>query len=111
MTRLGGNSSHRRYAVRVLSTVRHAHMELFMSIRPIAKFSVVLGLCLALVACQSDKKGAPDMRLPVSAVEVTVADAPWPSQFQAQATGSRAVEVRARVQELLKNVFITKATL
>ena len=73
-----------------------------MSIRPIAKISVVLGLCLALVACESDKKGAPDMRLPVSAIEVTVADTPWPSQFQAQATGSRAVEVRARVQGIIE---------
>ena len=42
------------------------------------------------------------MRLPVSAVEVTVGDAPWPSQFQAQATGSRAVEVRARVQGIIE---------
>ena len=102
MTRPGGNSNHRRYAVRVLSAVRHAHMELFMSMRSIAKISVVLGLCLALVACESDKKGRPDMRLPVSAVEVTVGDAPWPSQFQAQATGSRAVEVRARVQGIIE---------
>lgn len=102
MTRLGGNSSRRRYAVRVLTAVRLAHMELFMSIRPIAKFLVVLGLCLALFACESDKKGKPDMRLPVSAVEVTVADAPWPNQFQAQATGSRAVEVRARVQGIIE---------
>ena len=42
------------------------------------------------------------MRLPVSAVEVTVGDASWPSQFQAQATGSRAVEVRARVQGIIE---------
>ena len=42
------------------------------------------------------------MRLPVSAVEVTVADASWPSQFQAQASGSRAVEVRARVQGIIE---------
>ena len=35
------------------------------------------------------------MRLPVSAVEVTVGDAPWPCQFPAQTSGSRAVEVRA----------------
>ena len=102
MTRPGGNSNHRRYAVRVLSAVRHAHMELFMSIRSFAKISVVLGLCLALVACESDKKGHPDMRLPVSAVEVTVGDASWSSQFQAQATGSRAVEVRARVQGIIE---------
>ena len=42
------------------------------------------------------------MRLPVSAVEVTVADASWPSQFQAQTAGSRAVEVRARVQGIIE---------
>ncbi len=73
-----------------------------MSIRSIAKISVVLGLCLALVACESDKKGHPDMRLPVSAVDVTAADTPWPSQFQAQATGSRSVEVRARVTGIIE---------
>lgn len=73
-----------------------------MSIRPIVKILVVLGLCLALVACEHDKKGHPDMLLPVSAVEVTVVDAPWPSQFQAQATGSRSVEVRARVQAIIE---------
>ena len=102
MTRLGGNLTAAVTPCVFLSAVRHAHMELFMSIRPFAKISVVLGLCLALVACESDKKGAPDMRLPVSAVEVTVADTPWPSQFQAQATGSRAVEVRARVQGIIE---------
>ena len=42
------------------------------------------------------------MRLPVSAVDVTVADASWPSQYQAQASGSRAVEVRARVQGIIE---------
>ena len=42
------------------------------------------------------------MRLPVSAVDVKVADAPWPSQFQAQASGSRSVEVRARVQGIIE---------
>ena len=73
-----------------------------MTIKPILRVSVVLGLCLALVACESDKKGHPDMRLPVSAVDVTLADAPWPSQFQAQASGSRSVEVRARVQGIIE---------
>ena len=32
-----------------------------MTIKPIFRISVVLGLCLALVACESDKKGHPDM--------------------------------------------------
>ena len=54
-----------------------------MTIKPIFRISVVLGLCLALVACESDKKGHPDMRLPVSAVDVTVADAPWPADLLA----------------------------
>lgn len=73
-----------------------------MTIKPILRVSVVLGLCLALVACESDKKGHADMRLPVSAVDVKAADAPWPSQFQAQASGSRSVEVRARVQGIIE---------
>ena len=66
-------------------------------------FFLSLSLCCLLAACKSDEKTAgADMRLPVSVVDVTVADAPWPAEYQAQAAGSRAVEVRARVQGIVE---------
>ena len=42
------------------------------------------------------------MALPVAVVKVEVKDVPWPAEFQAQASGSRAVEVRARVQAIIE---------
>ena len=66
-------------------------------------FSLSLILCCLLAACKGDDKaGQADMRLPVSVVDVTAADAPWPAEYQAQAAGSRAVEVRARVQGIIE---------
>ena len=73
-----------------------------MTIRQTVTLVVTMGLCFALAACNGDKKGQPDMRLPVSVVDVVAADASWPSQFQAQTSGSRAVEVRARVQGIIE---------
>ena len=53
-------------------------------------------------ACK-DKKQAPqaEMALPVAIFEVKKEDVAWPAEFQAQASGSRAVEVRARVQAII----------
>ena len=42
------------------------------------------------------------MAPPVAVYEVKVEDVPWPAEFQAQASGSRAVEVRARVQAIIQ---------
>ena len=39
---------------------------------------------------------------PVAVHTVVVRDVPWPAEFQAQAIGSRAVEVRARVQGIIQ---------
>ncbi len=39
---------------------------------------------------------------PVAVHEVRASDVSWPAEFQAQATGSRAVEVRARVQAIIQ---------
>ncbi|MDR2573991.1 MAG: efflux RND transporter periplasmic adaptor subunit [Desulfovibrio sp.] len=59
-------------------------------------------LCFATVAC-SDKKNQHEIPLmPVSVYNVVAEDAPWPAEYQAQATGSRAVEVRARVQGIIE---------
>ncbi|MCR5814772.1 MAG: efflux RND transporter periplasmic adaptor subunit [Desulfovibrio sp.] len=58
---------------------------------------------LLLSACQEEKKAKPmAMVPPVAVYEVKVEDVPWPSEFQAQASGSRAVEVRARVQAIIQ---------
>ena len=39
---------------------------------------------------------------PVGGFQVEAKDVPWPSEFQAQASGSRSVEVRARVQGIIE---------
>lgn len=57
---------------------------------------------LMLCACKEEaQKGAAMPAPPVSVYEVTVADVPWNAEYQAQASGSRAVEVRARVEAII----------
>ncbi len=63
---------------------------------------LVLLLTLALAACDDDKKAGQVPLMPVAVYEVTVADAPWPAEYQAQASGSRAVEVRSRVEAIIE---------
>ena len=50
-------------------------------------------LCMfALTACKDGGQAQQGpMAPPVAVHEVKVADVPWPAEFQAQATGSRAV--------------------
>ena len=68
--------------------------------------ALLLASCLSLTACfgfgDDDKKqqGAP--ALPVGIFTVKAQDTSWPAEFQAQASGSRAVEVRARVQGIIE---------
>lgn len=72
-------------------------------------FAAIWSLCVALTACtgeQAEEKGA--VPLPVSVVNVTVADTLWPAEYQAQAIGSRAVEVRARVQGIIEKRLYTE---
>ncbi|MBO5490869.1 MAG: efflux RND transporter periplasmic adaptor subunit [Desulfovibrio sp.] len=73
-----------------------------MTIRQFVTPLMALGLCFGLAACESEKKTAEGMALPVSVVEVKAEDTPWPAAFQAQASGSRSVEVRARVQGIIE---------
>ena len=62
--------------------------------------------CLSLTACfgfgddAKKKQGTPP--LPVGIFTVKAQDTPWPAEFQAQASGSRSVEVRARVQGIIE---------
>ncbi|MBQ9537109.1 MAG: efflux RND transporter periplasmic adaptor subunit [Desulfovibrionaceae bacterium] len=72
------------------------------------KVSFVLLLCcvtLLLVGCEEKEKqsaATPPPPPPVAVVEVKAQDFPWPAEFQAQTSGSRAVEVRARVQAIIQ---------
>lgn len=69
------------------------------------KLSLVLIICLCGALCSCDEKKAPVGEaplMPVAVYEVKVADAPWDAEFQAQASGSRAVEVRARVEAIIE---------
>ena len=80
-----------------------------MNLRQCVIILVASCLCLFLFACKkTEKKSAPNMALPVSVVEVKVADTPWPAAFQAQASGSRSVEVRARVQGIIEKRLYTE---
>ena len=81
-----------------------------MTIRPLISLSFVLGLCLVLAGCDEDKNARQSMLPPVSVYDVTVADVPWPAEYQAQASGSRAVEVRARVEAIIEKRQIGRAS-
>ncbi|MBR4741754.1 MAG: efflux RND transporter periplasmic adaptor subunit [Desulfovibrio sp.] len=64
-----------------------------------------LFLCVfCLCSCNEEKKEKPRQQMapPVAVYEVKVEDVPWPAEFVAQASGSRAVEVRARVQAIIQ---------
>ena len=62
--------------------------------------------CLSLTACfgfgDDTKKQQGTPPLPVGIFTVKAQDTPWPAEFQAQASGSRSVEVRARVQGIIE---------
>ncbi|MCI7569930.1 efflux RND transporter periplasmic adaptor subunit [Desulfovibrio sp.] len=67
---------------------------------------LILASCLSLTAClgfgDDDKKQQGTPALPVGIFTVRAQDTPWPAEFQAQASGSRSVEVRARVQGIIE---------
>ena len=63
---------------------------------------LVLLFSLALAACDDSKKAGETALAPVAVYEVTRGDAPWPAEYQAQASGSRAVEVRSRVEAIIE---------
>ena len=73
-----------------------------MTMRSLIFFSLAVGLCLALVACGDGKKNQQSALPPVAVFDVTVADVPWTAEYPAQASGSRAGEVRARVEAIIE---------
>ena len=64
-------------------------------------------LCVLLVAfglagCE-DKEQAGGQMIPyVKVKDIKASNVPWPAEYQATAAGSRAVEVRARVQGIVE---------
>ncbi len=66
------------------------------------KFVLIFALGLALLGCKDEKNAAQRPLPPVSVFEVRAEDAPWAAEYQAQASGSMAVEVRARVEAIIK---------
>lgn len=62
---------------------------------------LMLGLCFFLGACDKKAEKQQTMAPPVSVYEVKVTNTPWNAEYQAQASGSRAVEVRARVEAII----------
>jgi membrane fusion protein (multidrug efflux system) len=58
-----------------------------------------------LWACGGEEDGKKARQTPpplVSVYQVVARDFPWPAEYQAQAAGSRAVEVRSRVQAIIE---------
>lgn len=65
--------------------------------------ATLVALSLILCACEDKEKGQQGAMLPPVAVyQVEKADVPWDAEYQAQAAGSRAVEVRARVEAIIE---------
>ena len=65
--------------------------------------TLLLLLCFSLAACKDEGTQKGQMPAPpVGVFQVEAKDVPWPSEFQAQASGSRSVEVRARVQGIIE---------
>lgn len=57
--------------------------------------------CVFLAACDEKKAQQQTPPPPVSVYDVKVTDTPWNAEYQAQASGSRAVEVRARIEAII----------
>jgi membrane fusion protein (multidrug efflux system) len=77
--------------------------EQYMAQNNLFSFIFISLVCCALAACGGDKKTGqgPPQHL-VAVYDVVARDEPWPAEYQAQAAGSRAVEVRARVQAIIE---------
>lgn len=73
---------------------------------PVFWSALCLALCLGSLLTACDKKEKAAQAMPPALVEiftVKAEDTPWPAEFQAQAAGSRAVEVRARVEAIIES--------
>lgn len=70
---------------------------------------VIAGLCFLVGACKDEEAAKKQNMLPpVSVFDVKKEDIPWNSEYQAQASGSRAVEVRARVEAIIEKRLYTE---
>lgn len=67
------------------------------------KIGVLLGLCLMVCSCKDEapKQQGP-MAIPVAVYNIKEENYPWDAEFQAQASGSKSVEVRARVEAIIE---------
>lgn len=63
---------------------------------------LLLSFGIFLSGCEEKKAQGPAMAPPVAVFEVKTEDTPWNAQYQAQAAGSKSVEVRARVEALIE---------
>lgn len=64
---------------------------------------------LLLSACEKKDQAAQQMPpMPVTIFEVTAQNTPWPAEYLAQTQGSRAVDVRARVQGIIEKRLYTE---
>lgn len=73
-----------------------------MTIKTVCPYVLVAALCLTLLGCTEEKKSDSQFFPLVAAYDVKVTNTPWPAAFQAQAAGSRAVEVRSRVEAIIE---------
>lgn len=64
--------------------------------------SAILMLCGLFCGCDEKTEQRQQPPPPVSVYDVKKADVPWDAEFQAQASGSRSVEVRARVEAIIE---------
>lgn len=67
-------------------------------------FCIVMMTCLS--SCKAEEQSSGKMPAAyVSVRSITAEDVPWPSEYQAIAAGSRAVDVRARVQGIIEKRY------
>lgn len=67
------------------------------------KIGVFLGLCLMVCSCKEEvPKQQAAMPIPVAVYNIKEENYPWDAEFQAQASGSKSVEVRARVEAIIE---------
>ena len=78
-----------------------------MNVKQLVVTSLAIVAILSLSACTEEKQQAQrgGQGPLVSVFKVEAKDHPWPAQYQAQASGSRSVEVRARVQGIIEQRF------
>ena len=76
----------------------------------ILKVVMLVLVCMPLVSgCEKkEKQASVPAAVPVTVVTVTAADTPWPAECLGRTAGSRAVEVRARVNGVIEERLYTE---